>query len=463
MKDIVTAGRVSCSQYRAPVAVALARSSDFILRWPKRQLALPASNAQQTNFVSAMNKRVSDTAMSTRGSAGLNASILILTKSPSLVTFRPKHSLRPFSKSAARRKSSKIRTRFSGPQPKSARDTVALAPVNEQVQKLRVSNPSPLRTQVPAISDEKAISFAETHPFPDQDLSSTRPARLQTPKVPTPWDHGGVALLKARLSYLYRLGKSFLTFYRTGLKNVWFNYKEYRKIKARLGPFPLNDVVKYSGKGGRPTISRKEYQLYLRTRHDIRKLIPFGLILLICGEFTPFVVLALGSAVVPSTCQIPAQVVKDHVKAAERLKRLTEVSFIDENTPVASLSSSEARIGYLWGLMPSPRPLPLIHHLLRPRLKNYAEELVCDAILVRREGGLARLDGHELTLFAAKASRARLERLVGGALHSPSPIDAGETRKRFELSYEEYIDDKLALLRNLEDTPSQHYRAAFNY
>jgi hypothetical protein len=405
--------------------------------------------------------------MRTRGSTGLNASILILSKSPSLVAFRPKHSLRPFSKSAARRKSPKIRTRFSGPQPTSARDTVALAPVNEQVKKLRVSNPSPLRTQVPAVqdekADEKAISFAETRPFPDQDLSSTRPARLQTPKVPTRWDHGGVVPLKVQLSHLYRLGKSFLTFYRTGLKNLWFNYKEYRKIKARLGPFPLNDVVKYSGKGGRPTISRREYQLYLRTRHDIRKLIPFGIILLICGEFTPLVVLALGSAVVPSACQMPAQVAKGHIQAAKRLKRLTEVSAVDENTPVASLNSSEARIGYLWGLMPSPRPLPLIHHLLRPRLKNYAEELVCDAILVRREGGLARLDGHELTLFAAKASRARLERLVGGSLHSSSPIDAGETRKRFELSYEEYIDDKLALLRNLEDTPSQHYLAAFNY
>jgi hypothetical protein len=113
--------------------------------------------------------------------------------------------------------------------------------------------------------------------------------------------------------------------------------------------------------------------------------------------------------------------------------------------------------------MPSPRPLPLIHSLLRPRVKKYAEELVCDAILVRREGGVARLEGPELTLFAQKASRARFERLLEGTCRSPLRIDAGETRKRFELSYEEYIDKTFTLLRELEDTPSKHYLAAVNY
>jgi len=346
-------------------------------------------------------------------------------------------------------------------------ETGALVSVNQPIKRVGVSNQLPLRTQIPAEPDEKAheptISFAETRPFPDRDLSSTRPATLQTPKAPKSQDHGGVVPLKVRLSYLYHLGKAYLTFYKTGLKNVWSNYKEYRKINERLGSFALNDVVKYSGKGGRPTISRREYQLCLRTRHDITKLIPFGLILLICGEFTPFVVLALGSAVVPLTCRIPIQVTKDQGKTAKRLKRLIDASLVDQKLQTVSLNSLEARVGYLWGLMPSPRPLPLIHHLLRARLKKYAEELVCDAILICREGGVARLEGPELNLFAQKASRARFERLLQGTVHSPLPIEAGEKRKQLESSYEEHISDMLALLRELEDTPGEHYIAALNY
>jgi hypothetical protein len=400
--------------------------------------------------------------MSVRGSVGLHASNVLL-RSPYPVAFRLTHSLRPFSITTAKSKSPKIRTRFSGPQPNSAQETVTFTPTNQPAKKTRVSNPQPLGTQDSSVSDETGISFAETRPFPDQDLSSTRPVALQIPEAPKPQDHGGVIPITVRLSYLYSLGKSYITFYKTGLKNIWFNYKEYQKIKQRLGPFPLNEVVKYSGKDGRPTISRREYQLCLRTQHDIRKLIPFGLILLICGEFTPLVVLALGSAVVPSTCRIPRQVTKDHVNSVRRLRKLADVSFSDEEPSARSRAFLEARVGYLWGLMPSPRPLPLVHYLLRPRVRKYAEELVCDAILVRREGGVARLEGPELLLFMEGASRTSFDRLVKGELDDPLRIEQGQTRKRFALSFEEHIDETLQTLRELEDRPHEHYVAGLNY
>ena len=400
--------------------------------------------------------------MRTRGSVGLRASISLICF-PRLVAFRPTHSLRPFSIRTARYAPPKIQTRFSGPQPKSAPEAETLTSATQPAKKLNVLYQQPLRTDNPSALDERAISFAEVRPFPDQDLSSTRPAPLQTPEAPKPEDHGGVIPIAVRLSYFYRLGKSYLTFYKSGLKNVWFNNKEYQKIKKRLGPFSLNDVAKYSGKDGRPTISRREYQLCIRTRHDIRKLIPFGLIFLICGEFTPLVVLALGSAVVPSTCQIPKQVWNDYFNTAKRLKKLGDVSFVDEKPSALPLNTLEARVGYLWGLMPSPRPLPLIHYLLRRRVESHAEELVCDAILVRREGGLARLPREERNRFGLQASCVRFDRLVNGVYTRPIRLEAADLRRRFDSSYEEYLNSTLERLRKFEDSPRKHYVAGLNF
>lgn len=400
--------------------------------------------------------------MSINGSVGLRATITLL-RSPNFAASRPPHSLRPFSIIAARCKSPKIRTRFSGPQPDSSKDPVTSTSPKQVTKETRVSYlPSP-NTLVPSGSGETEISFAETRPFPDQDLASTRPAALQTPEAPKPQDHDGSIPISVQLSYFYRLGKSYVSFYKTGLKNIWFNYKEYRKIKQRLGSYSLNDVVKYSGKHGRPTISRREYQLCLRTRHDIKKLIPFGLILLVCGEFTPLVVLALGSAVVPSTCRIPRQVAKDQVNAVKRLNKLNDFLNATKDGSDRSLADLEAAAGYVWGLVPSPRPLPLVHSLLRPRVKRHAEELMCDAILVRREGGVGRLEGPELLQFAQQACLTRFERLLQVKFGSPSKIERRETKLLFAMAFEEYIDETLQTLREFEYHPRQHYVAGLSY
>jgi hypothetical protein len=397
--------------------------------------------------------------MSIRSTIGLRASN-VLPHSLHLVTSLPTRSLRPFSITIARCKSPKIRTRFSGPQSGSPEETVTFTSSKQLAEKRTVSYPQPPIAQDSSISGETVISFAETRPFPHQDLSSTRPAALKTPEAPKPQDHNGAVPINVRFSYLYRLGRSYVSFYKTGLKNIWFNYKEYRKIKQRLGSFPLNDVVKYSGKDGHPTISRREYQLCLRTRHDIKKLIPFGLILLICGEFTPLVVLALGSAVVPSTCRIPRQVAKDDINAFKRLKKLDGYApGVDNNGFPRSLALLEARVGYVWGLMPSQRPLPLVHSLLRSRVKRHAEELVCDAILIRREGGVGRLEPEEVIPFATQASLKRLERQIYGRFDTPSMrnILPGGLTKLFVSTFEEYIDETLNTLRHVEDHPDRHY------
>jgi hypothetical protein len=400
--------------------------------------------------------------MRIRSPGGLRGPVFV-PLSPYSIQSRPTGSLRPFSITTARCKSSKIRTPFSGPRHNSSQEDVTISSPEPRSKNTRVSYPSPVRNS--CLAEEPLISLEQTRPFPEQDLSSTRPAPLETPEAPQPHNHNGSIPISVRLSYLYRLGKSYLSFYKTGLKNVWFNYKEYRKIKERLGSLPLNDAVKYGGRDGRPTISRREYQLCLRTSHDIRKLIPFGLILVICGEFTPLVVLALGSMVVPSTCRIPKQVIKDQVNLLKRYDGLGPEPGSQDTTAAQRLAFIEARVGYVWGLMPSPRPLPLLHSLLRRRVRRRAEELVCDAILIRREGGLARLDPSEILQFAQQASGPRLQVAIPEQYGSPELQQVGLERLKKQVipTFEEHIDVMLQTLRNYEKYPRRHYLAGLTY
>jgi hypothetical protein len=422
----------------------------------------PRKSSSSKNARCSYDEHTQYTEMRIRSPRGLRGPSFV-PYSPYSVESRPTWSLRPFSITTARCKSSKIHTPFSGPQRDSPQENVTISSPEPRSKNTRVSYLSPIRNS--CLAEEPLISLESTRPFPERDLSSTRPAPLETPEAPQPHSHDGAVPISVRLSYLYRLGKSYLSFYKTGLKNVWFNYKEYRKIKERLGSFPLNDVVKYGGKDGRPTISRREYQMYLRTRHDIRKLIPFGLILAICGEFTPLVVLVLGSAVVPSTCRIPKQVSKDQVNLLKRYDSLGYEPGLQDSAAAHRLAFTEARVGYVWGLMPSPRPLPLLHSLLRRRVRRRAEELVCDAILVRREGGLARLEPSEILQFARRAGGPYLQLAMSEQYRSPELRQVGleQLKKRVIPTFEQYIDVMLQTLRNYEKHPQQHYFAGLTY
>lgn len=150
------------------------------------------------------------------------------------------------------------------------------------------------------------------------DLSSTRPAPLNVPEAPHPyaWPHSrSLNPTRWDFGYLFKLGKAYLMFYKTGFKNVWDNRKKMKQIQGRLGPHGANTAACNPDS---PKLSYNEYELLLRTQRDIRKLLPFGLIFIVCGEFTPLVVLALGSSVVPSTCVIPKQQAKDLQTLLER-------------------------------------------------------------------------------------------------------------------------------------------------
>lgn len=114
-------------------------------------------------------------------------------------------------------------------------------------------------------------------------------------------------------SHLFATGKAYLTFYKTGLRQVITNYKVLRAVgQGGEGPIarsenPVTDPNCIDGYLRFRT--RGSLLLYRRIKHDLQKLPIFALMLLVCGEFTPFVVLAVPT-IVPYTCRIPKQVDK---------------------------------------------------------------------------------------------------------------------------------------------------------
>ncbi|KAJ9615035.1 hypothetical protein H2200_001109 [Cladophialophora chaetospira] len=263
-------------------------------------------------------------------------------------------------------------------------------------------------------------SFGVGASISSRDLTSTRPAKLETPEPLKPADFGGNIPIGDRAKWFYRLGRSYLAFYKTGFKNVWYNYKELRKIKQRVarGGRRLEDAVKYGSpraddsKGNAvPVLSRKDYQMALRTRHDLGKLVPFSIVFAICGEFTPLVILAIGSAAVPYTCRIPKQEqgdflrpVKIQPKYVAQVDKLQADMAKDGNDIQWKQEFLEA---YRLHVNPLPYPIPIlgqIWHTLysRPGLRKHCEEVLCDTILIQREGGFQKLSPRDVFEWSLK-------------------------------------------------------------
>ena len=120
---------------------------------------------------------------------------------------------------------------------------------------------------------------------------------------------------ESTIYYYYRIGRAYGTFYKEGLKAVWFNHKAAKLLKERItkegGAKDVTDAV---AKG---LLTRSDFQVLARNSHDIGKLPLFGLLVLIFGEWLPLIVPFIPNAV-PGTCRIPKQVRGMREKAEER-------------------------------------------------------------------------------------------------------------------------------------------------
>ena len=105
--------------------------------------------------------------------------------------------------------------------------------------------------------------------------------------------------------YWFRIGRAYGTFFKDGLKAVWFNRQAANilqtRIKTELKAQNITDAVSQNA------ITRSEFQLLARNAHDVGKLPVFGLLLLVFGEWLVFIVPFVPNRV-PGTCRIPSQV-----------------------------------------------------------------------------------------------------------------------------------------------------------
>lgn len=130
------------------------------------------------------------------------------------------------------------------------------------------------------------------------DLSCLRPPILESVKEPEKQGRGQIPL-SARATYWYQVGRTHFTFYKNGLKKVWANHKERRRILSSLDPngvsdsmLPMiaiwgHDRIAKEGLGAPLAITRRDFQLCVRTKRDLRRMVPFLLVLAVFGEWTP--------------------------------------------------------------------------------------------------------------------------------------------------------------------------------
>ncbi|KAL8925171.1 MAG: hypothetical protein Q9208_003676 [Pyrenodesmia sp. 3 TL-2023] len=224
--------------------------------------------------------------------------------------------------------------------------------------------------------------------------ASTLPPPLILPsREPSQW----------RPVFYFRTGRAYLTFYKTGLKAIWSNYKLLRQVRPRI---PRDKSLEQALRDG--DLSRADYHFICRTRRDVSRIPLFGLVLCIFGEFTPLVVIFLSGAV-PRTCHIPRQVERAREKAEARRKQSfregtvvagKEIGKVEDmaELPKPTLRHVGTTLGLysdLWdriGVAPSM--------LLPRRIRKAVERIEADDLAILRDGGAKGLLKKEVQLAA---------------------------------------------------------------
>lgn len=265
-----------------------------------------------------------------------------------------------------------------------------------------------------------------------ENLASTRPPPLKLPEPPHPhaWPRKGNWDPKRwDFKYLFSLGKAYGKFYWTGVKQLYGNVKIMFKINKELNGTFADAAARYAAVPEK--ISYNDYEMMVRTKRDMRKSIPFLLIFAICGEFTPLVIVAFGSRVVPGTCIIPKQVLQDRKKMLERddkymsevarLLRKCDGDFEKIRLDRGKLVQLQNLMAYQAGLTPFKTPPPIIgglywHFRTQKILARHCDEILSAAALVEREGGWSKKSPQDMWEWGNKYGLYRLRQYTRHAM-----------------------------------------------
>ncbi|KAK3941351.1 hypothetical protein QBC46DRAFT_311823 [Diplogelasinospora grovesii] len=244
---------------------------------------------------------------------------------------------------------------------------------------------------------------------PEVDHRANPPATTRPPPLDLPQRQPDTSTI----TYLFKTGKAYLTFYKTGLKHIWTNTQLVYKRDPNYQTLA-------------PPGTRSELVLKERWRHDVRRLPVFALLLLICGEFTPLVVLAVPS-IVPFTCRIPAQVNRLQRQLQER--RASSFAAIAAQQQTADVVVNH--LAQTLGVAGKYTPGFLAARKVERRLKFLAED---DRLLVQA-GGVDKLEADEVRLACVDRGIDVLDRPEGelrGVLNKWLDLTVPEGREDVE-------------------------------
>ncbi|KAF4777676.1 hypothetical protein HER10_EVM0005629 [Colletotrichum scovillei] len=265
-------------------------------------------------------------------------------------------------------------------------------------------------------------------------IASSRPAALDLPeKKPD----------ASKFGHLIQTGKAYIKFYKTGLKAVFSNRHIQDVIRAKSTSVEGFRAPSVFTPGVIPKgFSRADWVLLWRVRHDVLRVPLFGLVLLVCGEFTPLIVIFV-DGVVPYTCRLPRQIDASFSQAEER--RHKSFADFERAAPlgVAGTQGTAARApasmccslhmpGMMWdkiGFIPPG--------MWATKGKLRMAFLEGDDRLLARDGGAAALEEQEVKIAATErgidcAGRGdeELRKLLDEWLRLTEAEESAERRKR---------------------------------
>ncbi|KAI8963590.1 hypothetical protein F5Y11DRAFT_319201 [Daldinia sp. FL1419] len=170
------------------------------------------------------------------------------------------------------------------------------------------SRTSPRRTASTASQAKSTSEVVSTERLTSPLPATTTlnpPASTRPPPLDLPTRDPNSSLF----TYWFKLGKAYTTFYKTGISAIFTN----RKL---LSQSPTASGLSSTIPGAISFPTRSDVLLRRRVRHDLSRLPIFGILLIVCGELTPLVVL-LFPRLTPLTCRIPKQ--------ADALRRGSEI------------------------------------------------------------------------------------------------------------------------------------------
>ncbi|KAF2685586.1 hypothetical protein K458DRAFT_416821 [Lentithecium fluviatile CBS 122367] len=279
----------------------------------------------------------------------------------------------------------------------------------------RPSKPS-VPVKAPAKSPARSPSKSPTSnvPVPQVRAKLNPPPETYAPDLVIPAKKPS----QNHFKYLYQCGKLYIEFYKQGISNV--------RTTAKIAKSLRQKAEREKGEGGRDglgVLTRAEWQIVRRSRKDIWRLPPFGIMVLVFGEWLPLMALYI-TPLIPEPCRIPAQIQRK-LQKAETLKKererrlaldaarlvsrdrkpgitstgvvapqavhLSEVKNMDLYT-LLSLSTTLNCHSWAWDKMFMTPPKAVLKWGVRRKM----EYLKRDDALIERDGGWAALEKREM-------------------------------------------------------------------